>query len=112
MKATATLNVGLDGNDGTKLDLTEVVQRLNTVGLMVTVTDLTLGQSATELTAIVRVEHTCAASIIGAVYLACGPLRQDCIATRIDCEIGNPVGFLVGPNAVKWGEFNPAYFLE
>lgn len=110
MKATATLNVGLDGNDGTKLDLTEVVQRLNTVGLIVT--DLTERQSATELTAIVRVEHTGAASIIGAVYLACGPLRQDCIATRIDCEIGNPVGFLVGPNAVKWGEFNPAYFLE
>lgn len=110
MTATATLNVGMDCNDGTKLDLTEVAQNLTCAGLIVTY--LTERNSDTELTAIVRAEHTGFAAIIGAVYLACGSLRQDCIAARIDCDVGVPVGLLVGPNAVKWGEFNPAYFLE
>lgn len=40
------------------------------------------------------------------LYNLCHTLRQDCIAALINGE-----GFLVGPYADAWGEFNADYFL-
>lgn len=102
----ATLNVGLNGNDGTVNTLADTLESLAGAGFIVD--DAKLAQSATEQTAIVTVQAVPNAHhIIGAAYLACGILKQDCIAVKV---LG--VGFIVGPNAVKWGEFNPSYFLE
>lgn len=102
----ATLNVGLHGNDGTVNTLADTLQSLSGAGFIVD--DAKLAQSATEPTAIVTVQAVPdVRHIIGAAYLACGVLNQDCIAVKVASA-----GFLVGPNAVKWGKFNPAYFLE
>ena len=108
---TAKLNIGMDRNDTGTNDAATITSAIRFTGLTI-LDDLTVKQSATESTVIVNVAANDHNAIIGAVYLLCGTLAQDCIATRINCDIGEPVGLLVGPNAVKWGEFNPAYFLE
>ena len=108
---TATLNIGLDRNDTGRNEPGTVIATIRLSGLTIT-EGVRIEQSTTESTLIVRVAAPDHNAIVGAAYLLCGTLAQDCIATRIDCEIGGPVGLIVGPNAVKWGEFNPAYFLE
>lgn len=108
---TATLNIGLDRNDAGTNEPGTVIAALRLSGLTI-VAGIRIERSATESTVIAEVAAENHNAIIGAVYLMCGTLAQDCIATRINCDIGEPIGLLVGPNAVKWGEFNPAYFLE
>lgn len=102
----AKLNIGLHGNDGSINTLADTLQALSGAGFIVD--DGRLGQSTTEPTAIVTVRLTPTPHhVLGAAYLACGVLKQDCIAVKLA-----GTGFIVGPNAIKWGEFNPAYFLE
>jgi hypothetical protein len=108
---TAKLNIGLDRNDTGRNEPGTVIAAIRLSGLTI-LDGLRVEQSATESTVIVNVAGPDHNAIIGAVFLMCGTLAQDCIATRINCDIGQPVGLIVGPNAVKWGEFNPAYFLE
>lgn len=44
---------------------------------------------------------------IGYAYQLAGAYDQDCIAMLV---VGPDMGLLVGPNAAKWGEFNPEFF--
>lgn len=102
----ATLNVGLTRNDNSDyLTHEQVKTALERAGFYThTITE---AHSATEPTAIVVVSHKSFEAVVGAAYLVCGELAQDCIAVKVA-----DTGLLVGPNAVKWGEFNPTYFLE
>lgn len=102
----ATLNVGLARNDNADyLTHEQVKTALERAGFYThTINE---AQSATEPTAIVVVSHKSFEAVVGAAYLVCGVLAQDCIALKV-----GGCGLIVGPNAVKWGEFNPAYFLE
>lgn len=44
---------------------------------------------------------------VGAAYLLSLEFEQDCVAVHFP-ETGH--GMLVGPNAAKWGDFDPKYF--
>lgn len=44
-----------------------------------------------------------------AVWVACNDSFQDCAAVYIPAE---DKGYLIGPEAKKWGEFNKEYFVR
>lgn len=45
----------------------------------------------------------------GIAYFLAVTLGQDCVAMQ---AYDGACGYLVGPNAAKWGEFNPKFFIE
>ena len=68
-----------------------------------------VAQSNTEPTLIAQFEYpdsTLAADIAESCDLLCKLCEQDAVA--IQC---NQTGLILGPNAAKWGAFNPAYFI-
>lgn len=72
-----------------------------------------VADSATEATLIVRVQmndddwfNTTTEALQDALQDVCRLLDQDAIAGTV-----KGVGFLTGPRAEAWGEFNPAFFL-
>ena len=67
--------------------------------------NLTQAQSNTEPTLVARFSQPARANL-GDVYKLAEELGQDCIAV-LDYD---GTGYLVGPRAKEWGEFNPAYF--
>jgi hypothetical protein len=74
---------------------------------------LRLDQSSTEPTLVVylTVDYGLA-KLKSVVYHLSENLRQDAIAGMIDREdTCKSDGFLVGPHANLWGEFNEAYFI-
>ena len=104
---TTTFNIGLARNDGRPDNsIAVVVSQLLARGLLEGVKQIRIADSETERTLVLQAEifpsHF-------EIHRLAGALAQDCIAVRNDAT-GR--GFLVGPNAAKWGEFNPDYFLE
>jgi len=81
-------------------------------------------QSSTEPTLIAKVKMEgyglTLASVHAAIYKVAAMLGQDCIAV-LDCDpvehaprydrSHNLKGWLIGPRAEAWGEFNPEYFI-
>lgn len=112
------LNIGLDGvpvngetyTNGQRNPL-EVEQLLVAVktarALRFVVKRVSLLQSDSEPTAVVLCEPPAGNSI--AVHQLAQRLNQDCIAVY-DATLRR--GELIGPNAEKWGAFNPAFFLQ
>lgn len=107
---TYTLNIGLipSKHSSRKENITraEVLAAVRGAGFKVNY--YRVAQSATEPTAILVVEarHPFISTACYNISLA---LVQDCIAVRND---SNGFGYLAGPNADEWGEFNPEYFIE
>jgi len=105
---TIQLNIGLNTNTGSTVSPSHVQCVLAESGLLTS--QLRLAQSGTELTycATVLVEEPLMGiSLEGTLFDIAGVLDQDCIAW-ID-ESGT--GHLTGPQAAKWGAFDPAQFL-
>lgn len=98
------LNVGMNRNDK---------KRPNTGGaLMVALQRAGLApmstryhKSNTERTAVLQFEHR---PTIAQIKQLCKALAQDCVALYM---LPSGEGRLIGPNARKWGPFNPSYFL-
>ncbi len=64
------------------------------------------GEVVTE-TAVVRINCD-PRIVVGIAYELAIILNEDCIAVRFN----DVRGLLVGPNAAKWGEFNPDFFIR
>ena len=99
---TLTLNIGLDRNDGGKNKLHRTIL---VVSNRFNIIDSKLAQSATEETLVLLVEFT--PHFVELLHEICGLLKQDCIA----CVYPNGAE-LIGPNAQKWGKFNPDFFIN
>lgn len=99
---TITLNIGLDTNDGETVPLHFAFLTLcNRFEIYHSRVDT----SGTEETIVAIVEDegkTCEL-----LHEICQLLKQDCIAV-FDGENGE----LIGPNAAKWGQFNPEFFVK
>ena len=97
----ATVNIGLDVNDGSKLTLKEVRAALKAAG--VKVQQSKTHQSDTEKTLVAQLDR--ALTPEEAAQLS-ATLRQDAIAQHTP-----EGGALFGPQAEAWGPFNPKFFL-
>lgn len=113
------LNVGLERNDGQgtipgRQVTNTLMDMLGVYGFRLAKLALRYEQSNTEMTAVFK----CAVHAEGAeeqvrtaFYKALDRMStatyQDCVAVVLDGE-----GSLVGPQAAKWGEFNPDYFIN
>ena len=109
---TVVLNVGLNvsesNNDGRAMVLDRmavqeaVIYRLTGVQALATE-----ALSSTEPTAVIRLKTDLdARQVEGIVNYLAARFKQDAIAYTF-----NGVGYMVGPNAAKWGAFNPNYFI-
>lgn len=100
----AIINVGMVSSDGSKtFDIDEVFAALHANGIIAYPTFATVVESDSEPTVVVH-------AIIAAdsdVYNAAVDLEQDCIAVWAGRA---REGSLIGPNAKKWGPFNPRFF--
>ena len=96
----AILNIGLDVNGVRKHTIGTVA---HVVERYVPVISIELAQSATEMTAVVVIEHPLA---FARLYYLSKDLQQDAIA-----HLHEGKGKLVGPKAAEWGAFDPQYFL-
>lgn len=103
------INIGLLTNTGLAISATNAGRRLCEFLPQLVVGNLDVRESSTERTLIVEgtIEHISFADLEGAIYVLAGLLWQDAIAFRIDGKHG----YLVGPNAEAWGDFDPAEFL-
>lgn len=101
------LNIGLARQGNSNVGVGTVLREIASCGFRLV--NHAIHHSGTEITVVAQVNrrygYTPAAEC--AAHLAT-LLGQDCIA------VYNPerdFGYLAGPNAAAWGEFNPAYFL-
>jgi hypothetical protein len=102
---TLTLNIGLDRNDGGNVPLHFA---LITIANRFDILDLKLAQSETERTIVCRVSILDYGSKwTDKLHEICDLLDQDCIAV-----FDGKQGELIGPNAAKWGQFNPEFFIN
>lgn len=102
-----TLNIGLDTNTNTNGNIgpATVLRELEN---FFTVGRLGIERSTTEPTVIAQCTLKTGHDLARSVTHLCHLLAQDCIAVSHD---NGQTGELIGPNAAKWGTFNPAYFL-
>jgi len=95
------LNIGLAVNDGTVVHPTRALAAVRAIG-GVEPRRWAIHQSDSEPTLVVE----CPTMTGAAAYAVSEYLRQDAIALSDGRD-----GWLVGPAADAWGEFNPDYFL-
>jgi hypothetical protein len=95
------LNIGLNRNDGGKLDVDDIYDALIDAGASIEV--CAVHHSETEETVVVSLRHPLVART---VLVLARSLHQDCIA-RYSLATGE--GDLIGPN--PWGEFDASQFL-
>lgn len=108
------LNIGLLKSDKLSSDTTQISPEtvkvaLRAVGFFVKATRLVLAQhgKGSEATLVVAVDASgLIAPLTVCVNRLAHALAQDCIAVK---DAGGH-GFLVGPFASHWGDFNPEYF--
>jgi hypothetical protein len=98
------LNIGLSRADGKDLIPRAALRELANCGF--TVNAAAAHRSDTELTLVadVTVEY---GNTYKSVYALSEALGQECIAAYFGGG-----GYLIGPNAEAWGEFNPEFFLR
>jgi hypothetical protein len=94
------LNIGLNTNNGT-IDGIDAFAAVDVD--MTTALDIAVHQSNTEPTAVIRIAKALTKAQIETL---CEKLGQEAIAQH-DGE----TGVLYGPQAEKWGAFNPEFFL-
>lgn len=99
----ATVNIGLAVNGGHKLSPEHAIAVLRTVGGVAPLRS-SVRVSDTEPTLVAELRSPLHAS---AAYEVAKRLHQDAIAQWDGRE-----GFLYGPAASAWGEFDPAFFLN
>ncbi|MBR8006559.1 hypothetical protein [Burkholderia vietnamiensis] len=105
------LNVGLARNDG-KPDngVLRTVAVLNRCGFMLVHGEVQ--QSTTEATLVAEVRYTGMPGMHEHdLYGVCRALAQDCAAMAFVGFDGIVYGALHGPQADKWGAFDPQYFI-
>jgi len=103
-------NIGLAQNDGGNLEAGLALKKaIVYLGSYIEdLQSLKIETSKTERTLVCQVATHCSEDIVErVVYDLCSTLRQDCIAYRYNGD-----GYLVGPQASKWGPFDPAEFIE
>lgn len=99
---TLTLNLGLQTNTGDFVRLTHALRCLvNRFELI----DLKIENSHTEKTIVCVIQFV--PSYVERLHELCDLLEQDCIAI-----FDGKHGELIGPNAAKWGNFNPDFFIN
>ena len=99
---TLTLNLGLQTNTGGFVRLTHALRCLvNRFELI----DLKIENSHTEKTIVCVIQFV--PSYVERLHEICDLLDQDCIAIFDGTQ-----GELIGPNAAKWGTFNPEFFIN
>jgi hypothetical protein len=96
------LNVGLNVNDGSKVDPAKVVAQLEKLG--VKVEKQSIHQSGTEPTLVASLSRKLTDAEAAKLSKQ---FKQDAIV-----QYANGNGKLHGPAAEKWGPFNPEYFLN
>lgn len=102
----AELNIGLDiGQRKDALTNRQAFDAVKRAGLNVRRVVLFIRPNE-ESTVWFTVEARSAPALHGAIHSAAVALRQDCIAVRYPDGSGD----LIGPDAAKWGSFDPAYF--
>lgn len=106
---TLTLNIGAAIPNSTEMvtrgDLQEILDRCNFI--IDSVQEKTVTHAhGTELTYIVKAKAA-AEHLIGRIDMMSTVLGQDAIAYY---DHADNKGFLVGPRADAWGDFNPDYF--
>lgn len=95
------LNVGLNTNGGRTITPEQAKQAVTRFGIVVEHAEVK--QSTTEPTLVM---YTSRPLWYLEALCVCWQLEQECLA-----QMYNGVGELLGPQADKWGEFNPDYFL-
>jgi len=101
-KAGAVLNIGLNVNDGSTISAQTALSALKLAGAKVL--SHTVRTSNTEPTLIAEIATPLSPEKATALSRT---LKQDAIAQRL----ADGTGALYGPQAEKWGPFNPEYFL-
>lgn len=101
------LNIGLNCNDGTKLDPVTAIQKLLRTSRHLRLEAVAVHTSDTEPTLVASVycDKPLSSSAWMLLSVRC---KQDAIAVY-DVEAAR--GELHGPKAAEWGPFNPAFFL-
>ena len=101
---TYILNIGMKREGGKDLTLGEIHLALGKLGL-VPLGEATIAQSSTEPTAVLRFEGKPNRPVI---HRLAHELGQEAIASLV---LPSAYGYLDGPNAKAWGEFDPEQFL-
>lgn len=100
----AIINVGRVSSDGTKtFDIDQVFAALHANGIIAHKAFATTVESDSEPTVVVHAAIAADSDVVDAAL----DLEQDCIAVWASRA---REGSLIGPNAVKWGPFNPRFF--
>jgi hypothetical protein len=97
-----TINIGLN-NPVRGVDNTVEQTLLEALKDLKGVRDVAVKTSHSERTVVIDFDV-----IYGSLNRLCDALEQDCVAVY-DHDAGQ--GFLIGHNAISWGEFNIDYFL-
>lgn len=107
------LNIGLAREGKPDLTIVDVYDALQQHDLVFG--RVVLRESDTETTAVVRVDTTLLGVDVSprdAIYSLAQYLGQDCIAVwQYLPAPRRGEGRLIGPNAAKWGAFNPEFFI-
>jgi len=102
---TLTLNIGLDTNDGSPAIKLHWAYLLLNNRFEVIDSRVDVSPNGGETTIVVVVEKH--PDFVEKLHDLCHVANQDCIAIH-DGENGE----LIGPNAAKWGKFNPEFFVQ
>lgn len=94
------LNIGLNSNKGGKIPVSRALRELRANGA--SVVRHTLVQSDSEPTLVAELVHPLGPATL---HYVSELLEQDCVA-----YVGPEGGALHGPDAAKWGAFNPQFF--
>jgi len=111
-----TLNIGLNvaahnapNGKAFQLSVPSVLKHLE---IRMSVHDVRTYRSNTEDTLVVVAQYGSTIPHRMRVQAIAGDLMQDAIAyTARELSEDEATGYVVGPRAEKWGEFNPAYFI-
>ena len=106
------LNIGLETIEGKPLSFERVSARLIQIGFQRI--SARIEQSATEPTLVwsgTFPEYWKPEHVLNALKSLAGGLQQDCIAVQLSAP-SLELSALVGPDAAKWGPFNPDHFIK
>jgi hypothetical protein len=97
------INVGLNVGEEECLTSEEIVDVARELGMLVYEYKVHRAQGATERRFVARI----AGATKDALFTMSGALGQDCIAVY---DLAKCKGALIGPDAKRWGKFNPDKF--
>ena len=101
------LNIGLNDSDGLPLNVHTACLACESYGFSILASRVFESPAGGENVLVISAQYR-GSDLTASIYALAVNLRQDCIAVYH----GGGRGELIGPNAEKWGAFNPAYFLN